>query len=114
MPSDSSHRLTDILRVLPDGELDAIVARLGIRIDPAKRLDRPAQIARALVALPDLRDTSRLPHASVELLHRAAEQRGSLVLPSLPSSLEPLLARSVRFARGVSGGLPASAAHVGG
>jgi hypothetical protein len=104
MPSDSSHRLTDILRVLPDGELDAIIARLGIRIDPAKRLDRPAQIARALVALPDLRDTSRLPHASVELLHRAAEQRGSLVLPSLPSSLEPLLARSVMFARGASGG----------
>ena len=104
MPANSKYRLTDILRALPAGELDAIVGRLGIRVDPAKRLDAPMQVARALVALPDLRDTARLPAASVELLHRAAERGGSIILPSLPSALEPLLARSMVFARGAAGG----------
>jgi hypothetical protein len=93
----------DILRALPSGELDAIVARLGIRIDPAKRLDPPSQVARALVSLPELRDTSRLPPASVELLHRVAEARGSLTVPTIPAALEPLLARGIMFARGERG-----------
>lgn len=103
MPSPNQNRLTDILRALPEGELDAIVARLGIRIDAAKRLDPPSQVARALVALPDLRDPSRLHPASVELLHRVAENKGSLVVPSLPPALEPLLARGMLFARGARG-----------
>ena len=64
--STSPKRLIDILRALPPGELDAIIGRLGIRIDPAKRLDPPSQVARMLVSLPELRDTSRLPPASVE------------------------------------------------
>ena len=45
-------RLEAILRALPASELDGIINRLGLRIDPAKRLDPPAQVARALVALP--------------------------------------------------------------
>lgn len=102
-PNSSPRRLVDILRALPSGELDAIVARLGIRIDPAKRLDPPSQVARALVSLPELRDTSRLPPPSVELLHRVAEARGSLVVPTIPSALEPLLARGIMFARGERG-----------
>ena len=93
-------RLVDILRALPSGELASLVARLGIRIDPAKRLDAPSQVARALVALPDLRDPSRLPQASVELLHRVAEARGSLVVTTVPAALEPLSARGLMFARG--------------
>jgi hypothetical protein len=97
--------LTDILRALPEGELDAIVGRLGIRIDAAKRLDAPAQVARALVALPDLRDSGRLPHASVELLHRVAEARGTLLVPSMPPALEPLIARGMLFAHGGGGAI---------
>ncbi len=76
-----------------------MVGRLGIRIDPAKRLDGPSQVARALVSLPELRDPSRLPQASVELLHRVAEARGSLFVPSVPSALEPLSARGIMYAR---------------
>lgn len=93
-------RLVEILRALPSGELASLVARLGIRIDPAKRLDAPSQVARALVTLPDLRDPSRLPQASVELLHRVAEARGSLVVATVPAALEPLSARGLMFARG--------------
>jgi hypothetical protein len=92
-----------VLRALPASELDALVSRLGIKIDPAKRLDPPSQVARMLVTLPETRDPSRLPPASVELLHRVAEARGSLFVSTIPPALEPLLARGLMFARGEKG-----------
>jgi hypothetical protein len=92
-------RLVDILKALPSAELNSLVARLGVRIDPAKRLDPPAQIARALVALPELREPARLPQASVELLHRVAEARGSLIVQALPPAMSPLAERGILFAR---------------
>jgi hypothetical protein len=97
-------RLVDILKALPEAELDSLVSRLGIRIDAAKRLDPPQQIARALVALPDIRDPSRLPHASVELLHRIAEARGNLIVHAVPPALQPLIERGIVFARSESKG----------
>ncbi len=96
-------RLVDILRALPEAELAALVARLGVRIDPTKRIDAPSQVARALVQLPDVRDPSRLPPASIELLHRIAEAKGSLFVEAAPPALEPLLARGLTFARGTRG-----------
>lgn len=92
-------RLVDILKALPEAELTSLVTRLGVRIDPAKRLDPPAQVARALVALPELRDPSRLPQASIELLHRIAEARGTLVVATIPPALQPLVERGIVFAR---------------
>ena len=92
-------RLVDILKALPEAELASLVSRLGVRIDAAKRLDPPQQIARALVALPDIRDPSRLPHASVELLHRIGEARGTLVVQAVPPALQPLIERGIVFAR---------------
>jgi len=97
-------RLVDILKALPDAELSSLVSRLGVRIDPAKRLDPPQQIARALVALPDIRDPSRLPPASVELLHRVAEARGTLLVTAVPPALQPLIERGIVFARSESKG----------
>lgn len=92
-------RLVDILKALPDAELHALVSRLGVRIDPAKRLDPPAQVARALVTLPEIRDPGRLPQASVELLHRIAEARGVLIVSAVPPALQPLAERGLVFAR---------------
>ncbi len=92
-------RLVDILKALPEAELASLTSRLGVRIDAAKRLDPPQQIARALVALPDVRDPSRLPHASVELLHRIAEARGTLIVQAVPPALQPLVERGIVFAR---------------
>ncbi len=103
-PSNTPQRLVEILKALPSGELDSLVSRLRVRIDPAKRLDPPQQIARALVALPELRDPTRLPPASAELLHRIAEARGSLVVSSLPPSVEPLVERGVLFVRSAGKG----------
>jgi hypothetical protein len=90
----------EILRAFPKSELDALIGRLGLSIDAAKRLDAPSQVARALVSLPDLRDPLRLPQPSVELLHRVAEAKGSLLVPSVPPALGPLSARGLMFARG--------------
>ncbi len=92
-------RLVDILKALPNAELDSLVSRLGVRIDPAKRLDPPAQLARSLVALPELRDPNRLPQPSVELLHRVAEARGVLVVSTIPPALQPLAERGIVFAQ---------------
>src|SRR5580698_11301508 len=103
VPLGSGIRLVEILRALPASELDGLVSRLGVRIDPTKRIDAPSQVARALVQLPDLRDPSRLAPASVELLHRIAEAKGSLFVEAAPPSLEPLLARGLTFARGTRG-----------
>lgn len=92
-------RLDVILRALPESELASLIKRMAIRIDPAKRIDTPSQVARSLVGLPDVRDTSRLSASSRELLHRIAEAGGSLLVPSLPAGLEPLLMRGVVFGR---------------
>jgi hypothetical protein len=104
-PPEATQHLSDILRALPQGELDGLIARLAIRIDPAKRIDVPSQVARALVSLPELRDPSRLHPASMELIHRVAEGRGSLRVSSVPPALEPLLARGLMFARTAEGGV---------
>ena len=102
---EATHRLTDILRALPQGELDGLIDRLGIRIDAAKRIDAPSQVARALVSLPELRDPTRLNPACIELVHRVAEARGSLVVASVPPALEPLVGRGLMFARATGGGV---------
>src|SRR4051812_6118308 len=104
----SPRRLVDILRALPSGELDSLIARLGISIVAAKRIDTPSQVARALVSLPEVRDSSRLPNASEELLHRIAEARGSLMVQAIPLGLEPLVARGIVFARVRTDGSPPS------
>jgi hypothetical protein len=79
------------------------MTRLELRIDPAKRLEPHQQIARVLAALPDLRESSRLPAASLELLHRIAEARGVLTVSALPPSVEPLISRGLVYARGGKG-----------
>lgn len=94
-------RLETILRALPPSELDAIVARLGVRIDPTKRIDRTAQVARAIAGQPDVRDPSTQSASSRELLHRVAEAGGALLVAQVPVGLESLLARGVVFARRV-------------
>jgi hypothetical protein len=109
----SPRKLVDILRALPSGELDSLIARLGISIVAAKRIDTPSQVARALVALPEVRDTSRLPNASSELLHRIAEARGSLLVQSIPMGLEPLAARGIVFARVRAGDAPPPSSQSG-
>lgn len=97
-------RLEQVLRLLPARELQAIVEGLRIEIDRSKRIDVPAQVARALVCLPEARDPSCLPAPAQQLLHRIVEARGVLRVDALPSAVEPLVARGLVFARAGEGG----------
>jgi hypothetical protein len=98
-------RLVDVLRVLPDRELESLIARLKIRTDEAKRIDVPSQVARMLLQLPEIRDTSLLPGPTRELLYRIAEAKGVLVASALPPAVEPLVARGIVFVRGAQRGV---------
>jgi hypothetical protein len=97
--------LTEVLRVLPEKEIASLVDRLGIHVDPAKRIDVPSQVARSLVSTPELRDLAHFPGPTRELVHRIAEAKGVLLVASLPPALEPLAARGIAFARAVSDGV---------
>ncbi|MEY2933597.1 MAG: hypothetical protein RL033_4346 [Pseudomonadota bacterium] len=97
-------RLEQVLRLLPARELQAIVEGLRIEIDRGKRIDVPAQVARALVCLPEARDPSSLPATAQQLLHRIVEARGVLRVDALPSAVEPLVARGLVFARASEAG----------
>jgi hypothetical protein len=67
--------LTELLRVLPEKEIASIVDRLGIHVDPAKRIDVPSQVARSLVSTPELRDLAHFPGPTRERVHRIAEAK---------------------------------------
>lgn len=98
-------RLVDVLRVLPERELESLIARLRIRTDEAKRIDVPSQVARMLLQLPEIRDTSLLPGPTRELLYRIAEAKGVLLAGALPPAVEPLVARGIVFVRGAQRGV---------
>jgi hypothetical protein len=98
-------RLVDVLRQLPSRELESLIGRLKIKIDEAKRLDVPSQVARMLLQLPELRDPGILPGPTRELLFRIAENGGVLFAKSLPAAVEPLVARGVVFARAQGAGV---------
>ncbi len=98
-------RLVDVLRVLPERELESLIARLKIRTDEAKRIDVPSQVARMLLQLPEIRDTSLLAGPTRELLYRIAEARGVLLASALPPAVEPLVARGIVFVRGAQRGV---------
>jgi len=104
-PPSRPLRLVELLRQLPETELESLIGRLKIRVDGAKRIDTPSQVARILLQLPELRDPSILPGPTRELLYRVAEAGGLLVARALPAAVEPLVARGVLFARGHTDGV---------
>ncbi len=99
MAKPSALRLVDVLRQLPERELDSLVDRLRITVDEAKRIDVPSQVARALLALPEVRDATQLPGPTRELLFRIAEVHGVLAVDRLPPAVDPLVMRGIVFAR---------------
>ncbi|MEZ4230134.1 MAG: hypothetical protein R3B89_13235 [Polyangiaceae bacterium] len=98
-------KLIDVLRAIPEKELQSLVRRLRINVDEAKRIDVPSQVARALVGLPELKDPGLLPGPTRELLYRIAEEGGLFRVDALPVALEPLAARGLVFARGGNEGV---------
>ena len=92
-------RLEDVLRQLPEGELTSLIQRSRIRIDEAKRIDIPSQVARGLLMQPEIRDATQLPGPTRELVYRIAEAHGVLYVNELPPGLETLVARGICYVR---------------
>ena len=89
--------LVQILRSLPKKEFASLVRRIDVAVDPAKRIDVPAQVARALLLSAELRDPARLGHQAAELMFRMAEAGGRLRVDAPPPGLDLLLARGLVF-----------------
>src|SRR5690606_19278095 len=89
--------LVQILRSLPKKEFASLVRRIDVAVDPAKRIDVPAQVARALLLSAELRDPGRLGDSAAELLFRIAEAGGRLRVDAAPPGLDLLLARGLVF-----------------
>ena len=98
-PRQNPTRLIDVLRSLPKAELESLAQRIGASIDRNLRADGPMQMARKLVTMVELRDTSRLGTAPAQLLRRLVEAGGVLQVRVVPPTLEPLAARGLVFAR---------------
>ncbi len=96
--------LEEVLGLLPPKELKAIITGLSLRVDTSKRIGVAAQVARALLSLPEARDPSHLPAPARELLHRIIEARGVLKVKALPAAVEPLVAKGLVFARAAEDG----------
>ncbi|HSC88053.1 MAG TPA: hypothetical protein VLC09_12310, partial [Polyangiaceae bacterium] len=97
--------LVTILRSLPKKEFTSLIRRVDAAVDPAKRIDVPSQVARALLLAPELREPARLGRAAAELTIRLAESKGRLVVDAPPPGLEAMVERGLVFARKVDGGL---------
>lgn len=98
------HGLVQVLRALPKKEFNALIRRIDAAVDPAKRIDVPSQVARALLLSADLRDPSRLGEVSAELLARLAEAGGYLTVEALPPGLPLLVERGLVYCSKVSEG----------
>jgi hypothetical protein len=92
--------LSSILDALGDAELERLVARYKLKIDPAKRVSPRQQLARFLVTLPELRAPAQLGPASVSLLHRIADAFGVLGVAALATEAQELCDRALIFLRG--------------
>ena len=90
-------RLVDVLRALPERELESLIERLRIGIDEAKRIDVPSQ-SRALSTRCQKHAISKLPRRSASSLP-ITEARGGLVVEVCRASRAPRCSRFV-FARG--------------
>jgi len=72
--------LVAIVARLDETEVARLVARLKLRIDPEKRLSPVEQLARALVAQPELREPQRLGAPCATLLQALARSGGTLAV----------------------------------
>lgn len=97
--------LVEVLRSLPKKEFNALVTRVDAAVDPAKRIDIPSQVARALLLSADLREPSRMGRPAEELMNRLAEAGGLLEVEAAPPGLEPLVARGLVYVTKEGGGL---------
>jgi hypothetical protein len=96
-PSVQGAGLEQRVRVLPVAERESLIERVGVRIDPAMRIDAALQLARAIVNLPEARDSELLPPQARAVLHAVANAGGTLLVGELPPAAQELTERGILF-----------------
>jgi hypothetical protein len=100
-PSTSPPRprfLGELLRRLDAATFEIIRKKMDVKVDPKKRIDAPAQVARMLAHHPDLRDSGRLPADTLSLVHRIVESGGLLAVDGMPPGVDVAIERGLVFA----------------
>jgi hypothetical protein len=86
-----------LVRALPPAERQALITRVGARIDPAMRIDAAVQLARAIVNLPEARDSELLQAESRAAVRAVASAGGTLLVAEVPSAARDLVDRGMLF-----------------
>ncbi len=111
-PLPQPRRLVDVLRGLSEKELKTLIQRVYAKIDPAKRIDVPSQLARTLLVLPEVRDPSLLPRPTFELLHRIAEEKGGIGIQEEAETGTVISARLMQLADDIRAGTITTASAI--
>jgi hypothetical protein len=96
-PAPRQGGLEERVRALSAPEQRLLIERVGARIEPAMRIDASVQLARAIVNLPEARDSELLPLESRAVLHAVASCGGTLVVNEVPAAARELAQRGVLF-----------------
>lgn len=103
-PAQRLGRLEERVRTLSATEQRLLIERVGARIEPAMRIDASVQLARAIVNLPEARDSEALPVESRAVLHAVATSGGTLVVDEVPNAALDLVQRGLLFATPTAAG----------
>ncbi len=83
--ANRSPRLIDVVADMSEAQQTSLIERHRFDIDPAKRVDIPTQISRALAYRGELRDPTRLEPAARALLTRVVLADGILLASASPA-----------------------------
>ncbi|HTM46322.1 MAG TPA: hypothetical protein VL137_15285, partial [Polyangiaceae bacterium] len=90
--------LVQLLSAITPGRREELISWLRVRVDPAKRIDATLQLARAIIASPQARDSALLSSESRQLLQRVAQGGGQLWVEKIPNGAEELMDLGLLFA----------------
>jgi hypothetical protein len=85
------------VRMLTAAQRAQLTERISARIDPAMRIDAALQLARAIVNLPEARDSELLPAQARAVLRAVASAGGSLLVSEPPAPARELMERGLLF-----------------
>lgn len=97
--------LEECVRALSATQQQQIVVRVGVRIDPAMRIDAALQLARAIVNLPEARDSELLPAEARAVLRAVASVGGTLLVSEVPAAARELTERGMLFTKSAGEGI---------
>jgi len=91
------YSLEQLVRALSPSEQQRMIERVGVRIDPAMRIDAALQLCRAIVSSPEARDIELLEPDVRQTLRAVAGEGGTLLVSEVTPSAQELVSRGMLF-----------------